>query len=1083
TSAALSWQCGGDLTDGFNVFFGTDMDCVTGATHENGFNEFIDYRTSAGNNPGGMAPSTTYFWRIESVNSMGNTSAGLYWFRTEGPPLLSYNENPGNSSTGVNTTITLTWDNDDPTVFDYGVFFGNSAASVATEDWGNSNETYMGLTGGVTFWNPPLLFENTTYYWRIDPVNGYGNSAGGLWWFVTGSTLTVSISSIEGNSGLCAGLTFVNILGADFDCTCTVEIGGNPAFGVTYQCGNWLTCYTPAGAIGLANVTVTRGGLVNDSLIDGYTYYGFPGGGTGINMTFGDTWASQSDPVFMYDQNDTPVVFFSDNRRIPPGYADMSEIYWGTLDPIIVNFPQNDAFSLGDVPNSEEPQVVTGPLTSLYMTWREYSMGAESVYFNLTNGIAAPWGTAVQIANTSELFGDWAEWAKIAYSPATTEISIFILSGNDDEISQIRRYSSVDNGLNWSYDNVTDDSAIMEDMDVAVNPLGGILVTYSNVTNPLIPNIRFQCKYWDGLTWNGPYRVDNDSTETIKGMPVCTAGSDGTFYAAWLDNRAGNLDVYFSKSMDNGATWTDDKIVDSDSADTWHMDFFRSNGLDRMWIGMSDMRGGSPYSRLWVTNSIDGGNNWSAPVLAADSGGPEITYISGDALDNGSVTFAAESDNDIYVVTSGDNGSTWSAGTRVSTDFDDWYGGPPDDDARLARNTDTNALCALWRTGRPQGTDSPQIRAAISTDNGVFWIGEEVVNDILFLPPEDFEDVQGDAVRVETPTLLANAGAVPAFFAAWADGRNTSGMDWEQTTAIYFNWGNASGWQAYPNICVSDNPGLLFEADPHIAMDNTGNMLCAWTEYDGTTWQNSNPDRIRVARSTDYGQTWGSRVYVDNSSGTGWRRSPRLLWDESRNIWYAVWLDSRFGGGGPDYAIFCAVSTDNGSTWDNQMQISVSISPAWPPVIPAIDPTNDRLYIFWMEGGIMYQFSDDGGQTWNGSDTLVDTSGWPGGAQSFDLKFTPQGVAQIVMEVTDTWPPTEWYVLLQRGLPGAGIWTAPITVVDPLDADETFTKYGGSVVVREDNSEIFIIWPDARNDKPAPLGYKMRTDINVTSGR
>ncbi len=108
------------------------------------------------------------------------------------------------------------------------------------------------------------------------------------------------------------------------------------------------------------------------------------------------------------------------------------------------------------------------------------------------------------------------------------------------------------------------------------------------------------------------------------------------------------------------------------------------------------------------------------------------------------------------------------------------------------------------------------------------------------------------------------------------------------------------------------------------------------------------------------------------------------------------------------------------------------------------------------------------------------SAGWPAGNPvSFDVQISPQGVAQIIIEHVDTWPPTEWQVLLQRGLPATGIWTTPITVADPGESDETILKLGGAAVIREDNSEIIVVWPDSRNDGT----YNLRTDLFTTRGR
>ncbi|TET34257.1 MAG: hypothetical protein E3J72_14950, partial [Planctomycetota bacterium] len=911
-----------------------------------------------------------------------------------------------------------------------------------------------------------------------DSVNPMGTTAGTVWSFSVFIPVTVSISSIDPVSGLCAGLTFVNVYGNEFDGTCTVLIRGTPAYGVTLQNVNWITCFAPAGAEGFANVSVDKGpGLANDTLIDGYEYLAFPAE-VQVNTTQTVTWADQCDPELIITSMNAAIVYFGDNRRADMNSRFSSEIYWST-EPWGSNVAMYGTYNSSNVPYREEPQVILGSGQDLFMTWLQYDGGNESVYFASTPDNFV-WSTPVKVCDVNDVFGDWIEDSKMVYIPGAGELSVFIMSGNDDEISQIVRFISTDDGLTWpSSDNVTDADDPIWDFDAAANSLGGIGVVYANVTNIVTEDVQIYAKYWNGVSWTGPFRVDNDSTDATKGFPILRVGSDDTLYAAWIDNRSGNLDIYFSKSFDNGATWTGNSIVDDNASDTWEFDFI-IDSLDNMWIGIIDNRSALVNS-TWVTGSTDWGNTWSAPVQA-DSGTSNVEGIDMACLDNGTLYGAVRFNDDIYVITSTDGGSTWAAPIRATSDLEDTSAGALEDFVRVARHDGgLGNMCALWLTGQPMGTFSPQIRTEYSDDDGASWTSDNtVVNDILFLPPEDEEDLRGDPVLVAAPTLLANAGATLAFFAAWSDGRNSS-SDWDQTGAIYFNWANASGdWQEYPNICVTDSPGTLFETDPYLAMDNAGTMLCVWTEYDGTSEWQSEPKGIRVARSTDWGQTWGNYDYL-NTSSTNWRRNPRLVYDEAKGLWYAVWQDSRNGGDNWDWDIYCKVSDDGGVTWENETQVNTVASSYTQQPIPVIDPTNGRLYVFWMEGGVAYQFSDNGCQTWNGSDTWVDNSGWPSGnARSYDVAFTPEGAAQIVIDHTDGSPEiTDWRVLLQRGLPGINAWGPPISVPDEGVVDSTVLKCAGALAVKPSTSEVIIVWPDARDD----LTYDRNTEVYTTKGR
>ena len=74
-TADLSWTAGDEATS-YDVYFGT----TTGPGTDQG------NQTSAAFDPGTMAGSTSYYWRIDSVNDWGKTAGKVWSFTTEMPP-------------------------------------------------------------------------------------------------------------------------------------------------------------------------------------------------------------------------------------------------------------------------------------------------------------------------------------------------------------------------------------------------------------------------------------------------------------------------------------------------------------------------------------------------------------------------------------------------------------------------------------------------------------------------------------------------------------------------------------------------------------------------------------------------------------------------------------------------------------------------------------------------------------------------------------------------------------------------------------------------------------------------------------
>jgi Zn-dependent metalloprotease len=80
-SQTLYWGAGSGATS-HKVYFGTD------STPDSG--EYKGTFTSTSYSPGTLAYSTTYYWRIDEVNSAGTTTGSVWRFTTQAAPQMSY---------------------------------------------------------------------------------------------------------------------------------------------------------------------------------------------------------------------------------------------------------------------------------------------------------------------------------------------------------------------------------------------------------------------------------------------------------------------------------------------------------------------------------------------------------------------------------------------------------------------------------------------------------------------------------------------------------------------------------------------------------------------------------------------------------------------------------------------------------------------------------------------------------------------------------------------------------------------------------------------------------------------------------
>jgi len=122
-------------------------------------------------NPGTLANSTTYYWRIDEVNGPNTVTGDVWSFTTQSGKAFS--PSPASGATGVSINPTLSWS------------AGFGAASHDVYFGTTSPGTFRVNQAGITYTPPGPLANSTTYYWRIDEVGGSGTVQGDVWNFTT----------------------------------------------------------------------------------------------------------------------------------------------------------------------------------------------------------------------------------------------------------------------------------------------------------------------------------------------------------------------------------------------------------------------------------------------------------------------------------------------------------------------------------------------------------------------------------------------------------------------------------------------------------------------------------------------------------------------------------------------------------------------------------------------------------------------------------------------------------------------------------------------------------------------------------
>jgi hypothetical protein len=265
-------------------------------------------------------------------------------------------------------------------------------------------------------------------------------------------------------------------------------------------------------------------------------------------------------------------------------------------------------------------------------------------------------------------------------------------------------YRSTNGGLTWAESQmVSNNLGVWGDPVVLFDSLGNLY--FAHLSNPVsgwwIDRIVVQRSTNNGLTWNGGvgiYQGVQPQAQDKEWLAVDHSRSPyrGTIYATWTEfdnygssNQNDSSRIRFSKSTDQGLTWSQTKVisdvsgdcVDSDNTTEGAVPCVGPNGeIYVAWAG--------PVG-IVLDRSFDGGQTWGPDIFVSDMPGGWDFDVSGIYRCNGLPITMCDISNspyrghvyvvwsdqrngatntDIFMAKSTNQGTTWTAPIKVNND-------------------------------------------------------------------------------------------------------------------------------------------------------------------------------------------------------------------------------------------------------------------------------------------------------------------------------------------------------------------------------------------------------------------------------
>src|SRR3990172_8219472 len=365
-----------------------------------------------------------------------------------------------------------------------------------------------------------------------------------------------------------------------------------------------------------------------------------------------------------------------------------------------------------------------------------------------------------------------------------------------------------------------------------------------------------------------------DAPAALAHAPEFAATAAGVLHAAWLDERSGNVDLYASRSLDNGTTWSPAVRVDNTPAplNIFDMDLAVTPSGNRVYAIYTDSRNGDPD--VFVATSGDGGQTWTPGVRVDDAPPGAQAFRPALAVESSGVVHAVWEDwrnlgapYQIYHAASQDAGASWSTAVRVSSSSSGRIAAFP------AVAAADSVVQVVWKEGGP-GYDG--MRAARSSDGGAAWSLSSV-------------DIRGGGESFSAPDVPASASGA-TLFATW-----TSFQGGRQVVELARSDDSGGNWSTPVRVDDAWVVPSAYPEDPTVSLI-AGRPYVVWTDIRTTE------SHVFPSGSSDGGVTWGdcpvpclqnNDPRVDDSPGM--QRPPRPASASSPLGLYAVWEDDRAG--------------------------------------------------------------------------------------------------------------------------------------------------------------------------------------------
>ena len=321
------------------------------------------------------------------------------------------------------------------------------------------------------------------------------------------------------------------------------------------------------------------------------------------------------------------------------------------------SIPRNLSNSTG---YSFNPRIAVDSTGGINVVWVDTTPGNQDVFFSRSTNGGASFSAPQNLSND----------APDSASPQVgvdTSGNISVVWENDNITYGIMYRHSTDGGVTFStVSNLAANTTGSFGPQMAIGVDGSISVVWEDDFN-FQSDISFSRSADQGATFSTPKNLSSNSGNSFSAQVAVDLS--GNIAVAWTDNTPSNNDILFTHSSDGGATFASTKNISNSPGDTGSAQVgVDTNG--NIFVAWQDNAPPAFNKDVYLARSSDGGTSFSAANLSNNVGNSINPFMSVDASGGINLVWMDRTPGNasIFFTRSTDAGVTFAAAQNLSND-------------------------------------------------------------------------------------------------------------------------------------------------------------------------------------------------------------------------------------------------------------------------------------------------------------------------------------------------------------------------------------------------------------------------------